>query len=75
MIARRARYHAGESEAVVEDYPLRRVALERAELERRLADEVSEARARGVSWDRIGHLLDMPLESVRETYGGMRRAS
>ena len=64
-----------KTETLVEEYPLRRAALDRAECERRLAHEVAEAASRGVSWDRIGQVLGVPAGEAQEQYGEMARAS
>lgn len=63
------------TEILVEEYPLRRAALDRAECERRLASEVAEAASRGVSWEKIGQVLGVPAVEARERYGEMPRAS
>ncbi len=64
-----------KTETLVEEYPLRRAALDRAECERRLASEVAEAASRGVSWEEIGQVLGVPAVEAREQYGEMPRAS
>lgn len=75
MINNRVRRHQTRFESSIEAYPLRRAAYERAESERRVSEAVSEARARGTSWDEIGLVLGMTTESARQLYGEMRQAS
>lgn len=74
MNARREQPETG-TEVLVEEYPLRRAALDRAESERLLAEEVAAAISRGVTWDRVGQILDMPAGQARDRYGERRRAS
>lgn len=62
-------------EIIVEEYLLRRAALERARSERQTVEAVMEAVSRGIPWDRIGQLLGIAPGSAKERYGEMRRAS
>jgi hypothetical protein len=48
---------------------LRRAVLARAEIERRISDAVSVARAEGHSWAMIGVMLGTTGEAARQRYG------
>ena len=65
----------GSSDIHVEDYLLRRAALDRAESERQVAAAVAEALRRGVTWAEIAQILGIPSVTAQMRYGGIRRAS
>lgn len=56
-------------ERPVEEYLLERAALARARSERQLVDAVTTARAKGVSWQRIGDLLGTSGQAAQQRYG------
>ncbi len=57
------------SERPVEEYLLERAALARARGERQILDAVTTARARNVSWQRIGELLGTSAQVAQDRYG------
>ena len=63
------------AEICLEEYLLRRAAIDRAECEERVAEAVSEAISHGTSWQRIGQVLGMPVGLARQRYGQMPYAS
>lgn len=65
----------GSSDIHVEEYLLRRAALDRAESERQVAEAVTEALRRGVTWAEISQILGIPSVTAQMRYGGIRRAS
>jgi hypothetical protein len=54
-----------------EEYLLRRAAHSRIEAERQTIEAVSSAVADGVSWRRIGQLLEMPAPVAQRRYEPM----
>ena len=64
-----------DDERPVEDYLLQRAAIERARSERQIVEAVSAARARGVSWQRIGELLGTSAQAAQQRYGDLVEAS
>ncbi len=58
-------------ERPVEEYLLERAALTRARSERQIVDAVSAARAKGVSWQRIGELLGTSAQAAQQRYGAV----
>lgn len=55
-------------DVLFEEYMLRRAARSRDEIERQTTDALSLARAAGISWNRIGELLDMPAPVAQRRY-------
>jgi hypothetical protein len=62
-------------ERPVEEYLLERAALARARGERQIVDAVTAARAKGVSWQRIGELLGTSAQAAQQRYGTVIEAS
>jgi hypothetical protein len=63
------------NDVLFEEYMLRRVARSRNEIERETTDALSMARAAGISWARIGELLEMaPPVAQRRHETGIERA-
>ena len=55
-------------ERPVEEYLLERAALARARGERQVVDAVTTARAKGISWHRIGELLGTSAQAAQQRY-------
>ena len=53
-------------ERPVEEYLLERAALARARGERQIVDAVTAARAKGISWQRIGELLGTSAQAAQQ---------
>jgi len=58
-------------ERPVEEYLLERAALARARSERQIVDAITAARAKGVSWLRIGELLGTSAQAAQQRYGNV----
>ncbi len=58
-------------ERPVEEYLLERAALTRARSERQIVDAVTAARAKNVSWQRIGELLGTSGQAAQQRYGAV----
>ncbi len=58
-------------ERPVEEYLLERAALARARSERQIVDAITAARAKGVSWTRIGELLGTSAQAAQQRYGNV----
>ena len=58
-------------ERPVEEYLLQRAALERARSERQIVDAVTGARAKGITWQRIGELLGTSAQGAQQRYGSV----
>ena len=58
-------------ERPVEEYMLQRAALERARGERQIVDAVTGARAKGITWQRIGELLGTSAQAAQQRYGSV----
>jgi hypothetical protein len=56
-------------ERPVEDYLLQRAAVARARSEREIVEAVSAARAKGLSWRRIGEILGTSPQAAQQRYG------
>ena len=56
-------------ERPVEEYLLERAALARARGEQQIVDAVTAARAKSVSWQRIGELLGTSAQAAQQRYG------
>ena len=61
-------------ERSVEEYLLERAALARARSERQIVDAVTAARAKSVSWQRIGELLGTSAQAAQQRYGAVVEA-
>ena len=58
-------------ERPVEEYLLERAALARARSERQIVDAIVAARAKNVSWQRIGELLGTSAQAAQQRYGNV----
>ena len=58
-------------EPPVEEYLLERAAVARAQGERQVIDAVTSARAKSISWQRIGDLLGTPAQAAQQRYGAV----
>ncbi len=58
-------------ERPAEEYLLERATLARARGERQILDAVIAARAKGISWQRIGELLGTSAQAARQPYGAV----
>jgi hypothetical protein len=58
-------------ERPVEEYLLERAALARARSERQIVDAIIAARAKNVSWQRIGDLLGTSAQAAQQRYGSI----
>ena len=58
-------------ERPVEEYLLERAALARARGERQIVEAVTAARAKDVSWQRIGELLGTSAQAAQQRYGAV----
>lgn len=58
-----------EDERPVEEYLLERAVVARAHGERQVLDAVRAARAKGLSWQRIGELLGTSAQAAQQRYG------
>ena len=56
-------------EILVEEYMLRRAALARARCEGQTVEAVAAARARGITWSRIGEILGTSPQAAQQRYG------
>ena len=61
-------------ERSVEEYLLEQAALTRARSERQIVDAVTAARAKNVSWQRIGELLGTSGQAAQQRYGAVVEA-
>jgi hypothetical protein len=61
-------------ERSVEEYLLERAALARARSERQIVDAVTAARAKNISWKRIGELLGTSAQAAQQRYGAVVEA-
>lgn len=58
-----------DDERSVEEYLLRRAALNRARSERGVVDAVVRAREAGISWSKIGEVLGTSAQAAQQRYG------
>ena len=58
-------------EVLVEEYMLRRAALARARCEGQTVEAVATARAKGVTWSRIGEILGTSPQAAQQRYGAI----
>jgi hypothetical protein len=56
-------------ERPAEEYLLERAALARARSERQIVEAITAARAKNVSWTRIGELLGTSAQAAQQRYG------
>lgn len=69
LAARFENYDPGPGdERPVEEYLLECAALARARSERQIVDAITTARAKGVSWQRIGELLGTSAQAAQQRY-------
>jgi hypothetical protein len=61
-------------ERPVEEYLLERAVLARARGERQVVDAVTAARAKGVTWQRIGELLGTSAQAAQQRYAAVVEA-
>lgn len=57
------------TEVPVEEYLLQRAVVTRARSEKQLLDAVAQARAKGVSWQKIGALIGTSAQAAQQRYG------
>ena len=58
-----------DDERPVEEYLLERAAVARARGERQILEAVTTARAKGISWQRIGEILGTSPQAAHQRYG------
>jgi hypothetical protein len=58
-------------EIPVEEYQLQRAVVARAHTEHQLLDAVSNARAAGLSWQKIGVLLGTSAQAAQQKYSAV----
>ena len=58
-----------DDERSVEEHLLERAAVARARGERQIVDAVTSARAKGISWQRIGDILGTSAQAAQQRYG------
>jgi DNA-directed RNA polymerase specialized sigma24 family protein len=63
-----------EDERNVEEYLLERAALARARSEQKVVEAVVAARAKGLSWQRIGQILGTSAQAAQQRYGSVVEA-
>ncbi len=63
-----------EDERPVEEYLLERAALARARSEQKVVEAVVAARAKGLSWQRIGQILGTSAQAAQQRYGSVVEA-
>jgi hypothetical protein len=56
-------------EIPVEEYLLQRAVVTRARSEQQLMDAVAQARAKGLSWQKIGSLIGTSAQAAQQRYG------
>ena len=57
------------TEIPVEEYLLQRAVVSRARSEQQLLDAVAQARAKGLSWQKIGALIGTSAQAAQQRYG------
>lgn len=57
------------TEVPVEEYLLQRAVVTRARSEQQLLDAVAQARAKGLSWQKIGSLIGTSAQAAQQRYG------
>ncbi len=73
-LAKRFEDYDPADERSVEEYLLERAVLARARSERQIVDAVTAARAKSVSWQRIGELLGTSAQAAQQRYGAVVEA-
>ncbi len=63
-----------DDERNVEEYLLERAALARARSEQKVVEAVVAARAKGLSWQRIGQILGTSAQAAQQRYGSVVEA-
>ena len=58
-------------ERPVEEYLLERAAVARARGERQIIEAVTAARAKSISWQRIGDILGTSAQAAQQRYGSV----
>jgi hypothetical protein len=58
-------------ERPVEEYVLERAVVAQARGERQILDAVTAARAKGISWQRIGEILGTSAQAAQQRYGAV----
>jgi len=58
-------------ERPVEEYVLERAVVAQARGEREILDAVTTARAKGISWQRIGAILGTSAQAAQQRYGAV----
>jgi len=58
-------------ERPVEEYLLQRAAVARARGERQIIEAVTSARAKGISWQRIGEILGTSAQAAQQRYAAI----
>lgn len=58
-------------ERPVEEYLVERAVLARARSERQIIEAVTAARAKGISWQRVGELLGTSAQAAQQRYGNV----
>lgn len=56
-------------EIPVEEHLLQRAVVTRARCEQQLLDAVAQARAKGLSWQKIGSLIGTSAQAAQQRYG------
>ena len=56
-------------ERVIEEYLLERATIARARSERQIVEAVTAARAKGLSWQRVGDILGTSAQAAQQRYG------
>jgi hypothetical protein len=56
-------------EIPVEEYLLQRAVMTRARSEQQLLDAVTQARSKGLSWQKIGELIGTSAQAAQQRYG------
>ena len=68
--ARALRLDPDEAQEIsVEEYLLQRAVVSRARSEQQLLDAVAQARAKGLSWQKIGELIGTSAQAAQQRYG------
>ncbi len=57
------------TEIPVEEYILQRAVVTRARSEQQLIDAVAQARAKGLSWQKIGATIGTSAQAAQQRYG------
>ncbi len=60
-----------DDERPVEEYLLERATVARARGERQIIEAVASARAKGISWHRIGEILGTSAQAAQQRYAAI----